>query len=459
MTASPRISAAFLGVSRAAPPRNAAPIAGLDGAIMSKHSFSLVWVAALLWSVSAQAGEHWPAWRGPTGDGHSDEKNLPLTWGGKTQENILWKAPLFPSDKIKRDQNQSSPIVWGDRIFVTLSYWPAGTTEKDFPEHHLICFQAKDGKKLWDTRIPPGPWKLTDLRGGYTAPTPATDGKHVYVSFGSAVVAAVDFQGAIAWRNEINPHSFDVAWAASPVLFESTVIVVCDQQDHASTIYAFDGKTGAVRWETKRPNVEWAHSTPLLAKVAGKLQLLTATHNGPQGLDPTTGKILWSYRTDPQVGDTVTPTARDGLVYVDSGRGGPGIAVDATGMGDLPKTALKWKVAVQSGFSSPILVGDNLYRLHGSDVLSCWRWTTGADVLKKDRLEGADSAVSPFATADGRIYFASTGKSYVVKAGPKLEILARNDLGDPSRASPAVAAGRIYIKGGRFLYCIGAKKD
>ena len=251
--------------------------------------FTYAFILASIASV-AQAGDHWPGWRGPTGDGHTDEKNLPLTWGGKTQENVLWKTPLFPSEKVRRDQNQSSPIVWGDHVFITLSYWPEGSTEKNFPEHHVICFNAKrTALKRWDTLIPPGPWKLTDLRGGYTCGTPATDGKHVFVNFGSAVVAAVDFQGKIAWRKVIIALQVRCGLGRrSPVLFsplpwersrgeETTVIIVCDEKDKASTIYAFDGNTGAVRWERKRPNVNWAHSTPLLAKVGTKLQLLTAT--------------------------------------------------------------------------------------------------------------------------------------------------------------------------------------
>jgi outer membrane protein assembly factor BamB len=287
------------------------------------------------------------------------------------------------------------------------------------------------------------------------------------VNFGSSVVAALDFQGKIAWRKEIKPHNFDVAWAASPVVYataqETIVIFVCDQTQgtKASTVYAFAGKTGELRWERKRPNVNWSHSTPLLAKVAGKMQLLTATANGPQGLDPATGEILWFYQTGGQVGDTVTPTYRDGQLYIDSGRGGGGrgIAVDATGTGDVSKTPLKWQVPnVSEGFSSPVLVGDYLYRLHSGGIVKCLNWANGAEV-SKERLDGAEGAVSPFATADGLIYCVSGGKSYVLKAGPMLEILARNDLGDPSRASPAVAAGRIYIKGGRYLYCIGVKKD
>jgi outer membrane protein assembly factor BamB len=400
------------------------------------------------------AGENWPSWRGPTGMGHADEKNLPLKWGGKTDENIQWKAPLFPADVARRDENQSSPIVWGTRVFVTVSYWPKGVDQKAIPEHHVICFDTNDGKKQWDITIEPGPWKLNDLRGGYTAPTPATDGSKVYCVFGSSVVAAVDFDGKIAWRKEITPHNFDVAWGASPILYDGKVILVCDQSNKSSTIYSLDGKTGDIHWETKRPKVNWGHSTPMLAAIGGKTQLITATHNGPQSFDPDTGAPIWSYQQGDQIGDTVTPIVRDGLLYVDSGRGGAGVCIDATGAGDVSKVPPKWKVKVASGLSSPVLVDDHLYRLHGSDVLTCWKWTTGAEIFK-GRIEGAESAASPFATADGRIYCVSGGKSYVLKAGPALEILARNDLGDPSRSSPAVAAGRIYIKGGRFLYCVG----
>ncbi len=439
---------------------------------MSIRSFFYSFVITII-AFTAHAGENWPGWRGPTGMGQTDEKNLPLIWGGKTQENVVWKSPLFPSDKVERDHNQSSPAVWGDRVFVTVSYWPEGVTRKDYSEHHLLCFSAKHGKKLWDTPIQPGPWKLSDFRGGgYACSTPATDGRHIYAVFGSAVIAAVDFDGAIAWRKEIKPHDFDVAFAASPVIHpppppqgagrevkRSTVILVCDQVNKSSTIYAFEGNTGEIRWESRRPKVNWAHSTPLLAKINNKLQLITATHNGPQGLDPATGATLWFFNELKQVGDTVTPIVRDGVVYVDSGRGGMGIAVDVTGSGDVSKTHLKWNVPkVSEGFSSPVLVGDYLYRLHGPGLLTCLKWTTGEKVFQ-DRLEGVETACSPIATADGRIYCASAGKSYVLKAGPTLEILARNDLGDASKASPAVAAGRIYLKGARYLFCVGVKKD
>ncbi len=410
------------------------------------------------------AGENWPGWRGPTGMGISDETGLPLTWGGKDNANVLWKAPLLPSDNVKRDQNQSSPIVCGERVIVTVSYWPEGVSQKQYPEHHVLAFHRDDGRKLWDVTVAPGPWKLSDLRGGYTAPTPACDGERIYVAFGSAVVAALDLHGKQLWRNEIRPHDLDVAWGASPIVFRDTVIITCDETAgrKASFVVAFDAKTGAVRWKTPRPDAGWAHSTPLLAKVRGKLELLTATSNGPQALDPATGEPIWTYRGKVRLGDTVTPVYHDGLVYVDSGRGGGlgpiGIAVDATGTGDISNMPPRWQVKTQGeAFSSPLVVGDLMYRVRSPGVLTCRKWATGAEVYQSARLEGLDHAVSPVATADGRIYCASAGRSYVVKSGPTFELLGSSDLGDPSKASPAVAAGRLYLKGGRYLYCIGKR--
>jgi outer membrane protein assembly factor BamB len=260
------------------------------------------------------------------------------------------------------------------------------------------------------------------------------------------------------WRKEVIPFDFDVAWAASPLVYEDTVIITCDEKK-GSFIAAFDGKTGAARWKKERPTVGWAHSTPLLTKVGSKTQLLTAAEYGPQGLDPATGDLLWWYRGKERIGDTVTPVCRDGLLYVDSGRGGGGgAAIDATGHGDVSKILPKWKVPTPyEAFSSPLVLGEYFYRVHAPGVLTCRKWATGEEVYKNQRLEGVDQAVSPIATADGRIYCASAGRSYVVQAGPAFEILGSSDLGDPGRGSPAVASGRIYLKGSRFLFCVGKK--
>ena len=154
--------------------------------------------ALLVALVTAALGDdNWPQFRGPTGLGYTTEKNLPVTWGGKDNENVLWKSPLV-------GQGHASQIVWGGRVFVCTANWPADVKqrEKVIPEHHVLCYDARDGKLLWDVQVPPGPWVRSDFRsgpgGGYACPTPATDGKLVYCAFGSSVIAALDFQGKIA---------------------------------------------------------------------------------------------------------------------------------------------------------------------------------------------------------------------------------------------------------------------
>jgi len=417
--------------------------------------------ALVLMAATTARADDWPGWRGPTGMGQAPNKALPLTWGGKDDDNVLWKAPLFDGkDKVRFDQNQSSAAVKGEHVYVTLSYWPEGVVaEKAAPEHHVVCFRKSDGRRLWDTRVPAGRWVFKDLRGGYTVPTPAADGEHVYVLFGSSVAAALDLEGKIVWRKEITPFAFDVALGTSPVLYRDTVLLTWDQTDKTSRLIALDSKTGEVKWEKKRPTADWAHSTPVLAEVKGKTQLLVGAANAVEGLDPESGEMLWSC-TSPdkaRIGDTVSPVLAGGVVYCDSGRGGPGIAVDPTGAGDVTKTHLKWKVArVPEGFGSPVAAGDYLYRLHSPGTVTCWKLSDGAPAYV-ERLAGVAVAPSPFATPDGRLYFASAGKSYVVKAGPKFEVLGTGDLGDPSQASPAVADGRIFLRGGRNLYCIGKK--
>jgi outer membrane protein assembly factor BamB len=416
----------------------------------------------LTFALATPAAADWPGWRGPTGMGQAPDTDLPVTWGGKDNANVRWKAPLYPGpDKVRFDQNQSSPIVHSGRVFVTFSYWPAGTDpEKRPPEHHVLCFDAADGKRLWDTTVEPGPWLLKDLRGGYTAPTPAADGERVYVLFGSSVAAALDRDGKLVWRKELTPFAFDVAMGVSPVLYKGTALIAWDQTNKTSRLIALDAKTGDLKWEKKRPAADWAHSTPTLADVHGKMQLLVAGATALEGVDPATGETIWSCASGDakpaRIGDTVSPVLAGGLVYVDSGRGGPGVAVDPTGTGDVTKTHLKWKVAkVPDGsIGSPVAVREYLYRLQNPDVLHCYQLADGKELFA-ERLAGASAVPSPVATADGRIYFASGGKSFVVRAGPKLDVLGTGDLGDPSQASPAVAGGRMYIRGGRNLYCIG----
>src|SRR5262245_4414180 len=184
---------------------------------MRTLAFFLILASAAPADLSSGASaveDDWPQFRGPTGLGTTPEKNLPQTWGGEKGENVLWKSPLV-------GEGHASPIVWKDRVYITTVRWAAGKADPAvMPEHHVLCYSAADGKLVWDTPVQPGPWLRSDFRsgagGGYAAPTPVTDGKNLFVVFGSSVMASLDLEGKIAWRQEIRPYTFDVTIGSSP---------------------------------------------------------------------------------------------------------------------------------------------------------------------------------------------------------------------------------------------------
>ena len=276
-------------------------------------------------------------------------------------------------------------------------------------------------------------------------------------------MAALDFQGKLVWRKELLPYTFDVTLGSSPILYGDTVFLFCaSAQARDSRVLAFDKTSGEVRWEQKFPDMGFGHSTPLVIQVNGKHQMLLLASgmkeatNGLRSLDPGDGKLLWWCRG---AGDAASPAYGSGLVYFDGGRGGPGSAVDPTGSGDVSKTHIRWTVhQVPEGIGSPVIVGEHVYRLHTPNILKCWELATGKQVYA-ERLEGLSSTwASPIVDPNGRLYFASGGKSYVVQSGPEFHVLAVNDLGDANHPSPAVANGRMFIEGMKELYCIGPKR-
>ncbi len=408
----------------------------------------------------AHAG-NWPCWRGPTGMGHTDEKDLPLHWDGKTKENLLWKAPL---DGI----GNSSPIVWGDRVFVTVSRKQTNKEQdaKIIPEHWVTCFQT-DGKERWRTPVAAGPYPRG--YGIYAVPTPVTDGQLVFCYFSSGVMAALDFEGKIVWRSELAgelPKNYD-GLIGSPLLFEDTVIRVVnvDQNGGNGAVQALEKSTGKVKWEKKLAKSGSANASPLLLPVKGKLQLIVASGNVLEGLNPADGTTIWSFRR--RIGD-LTQVYGSGLIFTEA-PGGPGLAIDPTGRGDITKTHEKWKIdktPSSYAYASPGICDDYIYRVAKPGALSCWRLSTG-ELVYTERLDGLTNLASPVVTADGRVYFLSSATSYVIKAGPKLDVLATNNLGGyngNNGPSPAIANGRIYVRDaapasadGAFLYCIGAK--
>ncbi len=425
-----------------------------------KRETSLLFLAVWLLLVGVTRAEDgpdvdWPGFRGPSGLGYSHSE-LPLEWDGATAKNVRWKSPLPATSRSgKPDHNQSSPIVIHGRVIISTAFWHENQAASEIPEQHVTCYDAGDGKQLWDSQVPAGPWKLTDLRGGYCAPTPVTDGERVYVVFGSSVVAAIGLEGKLAWHKEIPDwQSFDVAIASSPIFYGGKLVVLADRNGKKSTLTAYDGKTGDVVWEKKRPDVSFNHTTPVMIVNGERSQLLVAAANELQALDPDTGGKLWWCKTP---GDVTSPVFARGLVFTDSGRGGPGILVDASGKGDVTATHVKWKIdQIPEGLSSPVIVGNYLYRLHNPGVLKCFALADGKEVYAK-RLDSVSTASSPITTPDGRLYFASAGKTFVVQSGPTFKLLATNDLGEPSSSSAAAAGGRMFLKGQKQLFCVGEK--
>ena len=227
-----------------------------------------------------------------------------------------------------------------------------------------------------------------------------------------------------------------------------------------SRIVAFDKGTGAMRWEQKFPEMGFGHSTPVVIRHGGRPQLLVVASGGSKAaaalmaLDPADGKRLWWCFG---AGEAASPAFGDGLVYFDSGRGGLGVAVEAGGEGDVSDRT-RWKIdEVPEGIGSPIIVDGRVYRLHSPNILKCWDAQTGKVVFAA-RLDGITTTwASPIADPAGRLYYASAGKSFVVQAGPKYELLATNDLGDANHASPAVVKGKMYLVGAKQVWCVGRK--
>jgi outer membrane protein assembly factor BamB len=418
-------------------------------------------VGTVLMSVAIARGEDWPQFRGTTGLGHTAESNLPITWGGADNENVVWKSPLI-------GDGHASPIVSGERLFVCTVRWEDSVKDRKavIPEHHVLCYSVADGQRLWDATVEPGPWLRNDFRsgpgGGYAAPTPATDGQQVFVVFGSSVIAALDFDGRVVWRKEISPHTFDVTVGSSPVLVGDTVLMLCAMTNKKdSKLIAYDKTDGSIRWESPLPHAGFAHSTPVKIDVGGKPQLVIAasgggeSDRGVQAVDPRNGEPLWWCRGG---GEAASPAFGAGLVYCDNGRGGPGVAIDPTGSGDVTKTHIKWRVnQIPEAIGSPIIVGQRVYRLHTPNVLKCWNAETGEQVYAQ-RLDRLTSTwASPIADAAGRLYFATAGISYVLQSGDEFKMLAINDLGDANHASPAASNGKLFLVGTHHVFCVGAK--
>lgn len=411
-----------------------------------KTTVASLFIAVCL-TTSWVRAENWPGWRGPQRNAISSEKNLPRNWSA--DGGVRWKTPL-PGSGI------ASPIIWDDRIFITAS---DGYKQSEL---HVICLSRKNGRQLWHQQFwGTAPTRYHGTKSSMASPTSVTDGKHIYCFFGTGDVFCLDVDGGLVWQRSLSSEygRFENRFSAtsSPLLYEDLVIVQCDHYGD-SYLVALDQKTGANRWKVDRPETWLSWSSPQLAPVAetGKHELVICGSQRIDGLDPSTGEKLWTVQGMRRE-CIPTPVLGHGLIYAVSGPKGPTMAIKPGGRGDVTGTHVIWDNNRGAPFvPSAILVGDMYYLVDDSGVATCLDAHTGERVWQK-RLTGKYTA-SPIA-ADGKIYFVNeNGETIVVAAGEKkYKQLARNPLGEPVFASPAISQGNLFIRTAKSLFCIGGE--
>ena len=418
-------------------------------------------VVALAGRPTAAAGENWPQWRGPSASGVSNETDLPIRWGHG--ENIAWEAPLA-------GQGSSSPIIWGDRIFVT-SQIGSGPTELDFPgdagnlnedapEVTLVieCFSRADGGLLWSHRIDAGD-NLPPVHAShnFASPSCVTDGQRVIALFGTGQLLCLDLEGRIVWeRNlakEISTFRILRGHGSSPLLHEGYLYLLCDHEPGAYLL-ALDKRTGQTLWKSDRGADLVSYSTPVIVRSSGPAELLINSNRRMDAYDPRTGRNLW-FVTGDCIAPAPTPIAVNGIIYASRGySSGPYMAIRPGGDGDVTGSHLLWRVPTGAPYVSSLLhYRDLLYMATELGVVRCVEPGSGKTVWS--RRVGGTFTASPVA-AEGRIYFLDeSGECFVFAAGREATLLARNSLDDLCRASPAISQGRIFIRARERLYGIG----
>ena len=438
-------------------------------------------VVVILLAGASLSAQNWPQFRGNQASGVADGKPTAVKWNAPTGEGVAWKAPV---DGVA----VSSPIVWGNRVFVStaISSDPTqgirtgqyGDVEPvtDASKHtwHLIALDKATGKVVWDKVAHEGvPKTKRHPKSSQASATPVTDGTVVVVSFGSEGLFAFDFSGKELWRKDLgvlNAGWFfdpDYEWGvgSSPIIYKNMVIVQCDIQ-RGSFIAAFDTKTGKEIWRTQRDEIpSW--STPAILEANGKAELVTQATTFTRGYDPMTGKELWKYSGNSEI-TIPTPIMGPGFIVITNGYRGvqpivalkPGATGDITlKQGETKNEHIAWATTRGGPYiPTPVIYAEHMYVLQGNGALTAYKVATGEQVYQK-RLGGVAGSfsASPVA-ADGKIYCASEdGDVYVVKAGPEYQELSKNPVGEVIMATPAISDGLIIIRGLKNVYAIKAQ--
>lgn len=397
--------------------------------------------ASIAYSVDG-AETDWPRWRGPQQDGHTGDANLPVQW---SSDNVLWKTSL-------PGIGQSSPIVWGDRIFLTAAL------EKG-QERIVFCVDRQDGKILWQKSAWKGQSEPSHAMNGWASASCVTDGQIVVAFFGRGGLHAYTVDGKPLWSRDLGQFEGPWGTSACPIMVDDLIVQNCDA-DSDAWLVAFDKQTGKDVWRTKRRDYRgW--STPIVIDAGNRRELVVNGHEGVQAYDPATGSELWFCKSERGRGEpTVTPAG--GLLCVVNGlTGGEIYAVRPGGDGDVTASHMPWHTPRKGGRDtpSPIAVGKFLIVTDMAGVATCYDAADGRTYWK-ERLAGKYSA-SPIA-AGGLVYFLNeAGKTFVIEPGPALKIVAENSLpasqDEIFRASLTPSAGQLFVRSTSVLYCLGKK--
>jgi outer membrane protein assembly factor BamB len=419
----------------------------------SNISLPAVWLALAVFGIitSPAAASDWPRFRGPNGTGESSDTGVPIEIG--ESQHVLWKVPLAGA-------GNSSPVVSNGRIFLQ-------TASSDATERSLICVDLATGNTLWSQSAPGGPAK-THPKNTLASCTAAVDGSRVYMPFWDGKnlsVAAYDCDGHHAWSTELGEFNSQHGAGHSPIVVGKNVIIANDQ-DGLAEVVALDAESGVVSWRRPRHPYRASYSTPILVERPGHVpELLVASTQGITGYDPATGdeRWNWSWKSNKQELRTVgSPIVCQELVFF-SGGNGPGarhaVAVNLSGRrgaGNKPEFA--WETQKDFPYVPCMLSrGENVYFINDSGIAGCFNAKTGRSLWLK-RLEGGDVTASPV-MVDQRIYaFTENGTVFVFAADPTFNLLSSDKLDEGVKASPAVADGRLLVRGTTSLYCFGSNE-
>lgn len=442
---------------------------------MKNASWALPVILAALLGLAFQprieAGEgssNWPGWRGPGGNGISPEADLPVEWSDT--KNVLWKTPI-------PGRGHSSPIVWGNRVFLTTAIEGAATEDYKRTKHFIngeefvhpdgvaadrintlkvYALDRDTGKVVWERTPYEGTiFDSRHRRNTRASETPVTDGRRVYAYFGSAGLYAYDFEGKLQWKfSPGDIGTYGVGTGTSPILYGDLVILQVDNEDGTdSVIVALDTSNGKVRWKKQREvQVSWA--TPLLVPVAGGTQLITSGNEFIVSYDPANGEELW--RVPGLESNAIpSPVAGHGLVVVSAGFPAKRVkALRIISREDQEREV--WSYNKGTGYiPSPILHGDYVYLISDGGILTCLDARTGDVVYEGGRVPIPARFASSIVAFGGKLLLSSQdGDSFVIQAGPEHKVISTNSINEPIWATPAIADGKIFIRGEHTLFAI-----